>query len=111
MRYILTILLCCVFSALTLDAQNDESAQEKGPDYRQNVIQRSNVNPQKPYRSWNLSAGIGLSHPGTDVRYRNIFGARLPKNENQYSLSLRATKMFSADLDYGLRLNMEGFKA
>ena len=105
MRYILTILLCCVFSALTLDAQNDESAQEKGPDYRQNVIQRSNVNPQKTYRSWNLSAGIGLSHPGTDVRYRNIFGARLPKNENQFSLSLRATKMFSAG--FGLRAEIK----
>ncbi len=105
MRHLTILFIIGLLAHPTLFAQSEELSNDKGPDYSRNAIQRSDLNPVNPYRAWNVSLGFGLAHPGTDVRYRNIFGSRLPKNENQYSLSLRATKMFSAG--FGLRAEIK----
>ena len=105
MRHLTIFFITGLLAHHVLYAQSEELSRNTGPDYSFNTIQRIDVDPVNPYRTWNVSLGFGLAHPGTDVRYRNIFGARLPRNENQYSLSIRATKMFSAG--FGLRAEIK----
>ena len=98
MRHLTILSIIALLAHPTLFAQSEELSNNRGPDYSRNTIQRSDLNPVNPYRTWNVSLGFGL--PILERMF--VIETSLavgPENENQYSLSLRATKCSLRVLD------------
>ena len=58
MRHLTILFIIALLAHPTLFAQSEELSNNRGPDYSRNTIQRSDLNPVNPYRTWNVSQDL-----------------------------------------------------